>query len=542
MGDFNAIINSGKKIGGVDNFEQSGEDFLCCLNDCNLNELKKYGCEYTWTNNQFGEARIWRKLDRALVNLEWLDLFGDSDYTALSAGVSDHSPLIVTINRTTNKGAKPFNYSEIKEVKIQLKELNLSRFSDLSIKVKSWKILLEDTQMNLQKDPINEELLLEERDISIHYRKLLFTEEKFLKQKSRINWINLRDNNNKFFYNSVKVRRSRNKITKLYTADGNLLSTQSEISEAMVEYYKNLVGVPAINRRHLNPKIIDCGLKLDDGNIDSLITPISPAEVKAAMFSIHGEKRLVLMINATSLSIIPKTASPNSLNDYRPIACCNALMKFITKVITNRLSKCVGSISNHCQCAFIPSRRIIDNVLLAHELFPRKFIHWIMLCVKTPAYSVAINGSLYGYFKGGRGLRQGDPLSPILFVLVMDYLSRYMVFISRSCMKESLVHFQEVSGLNVNNDKSSIFFYNIPNQTKKLILNVMGFIEGHLPVKYLGMPLVARRLTKADICTLIGARSSFFLKLLSKKLRKSAGVFSGEVMLMAESLEVFPGK
>ncbi|XP_050229118.1 uncharacterized protein LOC126678260 [Mercurialis annua] len=156
-----------------------------------------------------------------------------------------------------------------------------------------------------------------------------------------------------------------------------------------------------------------------------------------------------------------------------------------------------------------------------------------MICVRTPKYSVSINGSLYGYFKGGRGLRQGDPLSPTLFVIVMDYLSRHLSEIgsrvlfkhhrgcktvklnhlsfagdlllfchgdldSAKCLKDGLNHFQEVSGLSVNKDKSSIFFCNVPDDQKRNILDYMEFGEGYLPVKYLGMALISRRLTKED--------------------------------------------
>lgn len=55
---------------------------------------------------------------------------------------------------------------------------------------------------------------------------------------------------------------------------------------------------------------------------------------------------------------------------------------------------------------------------------PEKFIHWIILCISSASFSVQINGELAGYFQSTRGLRQGCSLSPYLFVICMNVLSK----------------------------------------------------------------------------------------------------------------------
>ncbi|GKC44979.1 RNA-directed DNA polymerase, eukaryota, reverse transcriptase zinc-binding domain protein [Tanacetum coccineum] len=146
---------------------------------------------------------------------------------------------------------------------------------------------------------------------------------------------------------------------------------------------------------------------------------------------------------------------------------------------------------------------------------PDGMIKWIMECVSTTSYSISVNGDIHGFFKGNKGLRQGDLLSPYLFTLEMEFLN---LLIEKtysktvSVLKKAIDEFSDISGLLPSIPKSTVFFGNVEDFAMARILKVMPLNLGTLPVKYLGVPLISRRVFSKDFQPLIDKKDKVMWK------------------------------
>ena len=172
--------------------------------------------------------------------------------------------------------------------------------------------------------------------------------------------------------------------------------------------------------------------------------------------------KIVGATNSSFLSLIPKENNPLTLNHFRPISLCNTSYKILSKILVNRMKNYMGRLILEPQGGFIAGCQILDNIILVQEAihssmerkqqgmaikldtanafnrvnhfflfetmakfsFSRRFVRWFKSCISCPWIAPLVNGRPTNFFQATKGLRQGYPLSPFLYLLVAETLNK----------------------------------------------------------------------------------------------------------------------
>uniref|UniRef100_A0A2N9GXU6 Reverse transcriptase domain-containing protein n=1 Tax=Fagus sylvatica TaxID=28930 RepID=A0A2N9GXU6_FAGSY len=454
---------------------------------------------------------------------------------------------------------------KLKALKGDLKEWNRLEFGDVGIKRQQLECELQayDEKESLSSLSPEEHILREVCKAELE--RVAQLEEVSWRQKSRSLWLKEGDNNTKFFHKMANSHRRYNYMDKV-EVDGVVFEEESEIREKVVHFYESLYqeaetwrptvdGLEfemitenesaVLERQFDKEEVLQVVKDLQgdkapgpDGFTMAFFQKcwsVLEADVMGFFDEVYHHCKFERSLNASFIALIPKKQNASNIRDFRPISLIGSVYKLLAKVLANRLKVVLKGRIPGVICK-LDIEKAYDHVnwscllhLLERMGFGRRWRLWIESCISSVQFSVLVNGSPEGFFSCSRGLRQGDPLSPLLFLLVMEVLSRMLRKVEEEglirgfragsnaaeglCIShllyaddtilfcdadlDQLVYvrmvltcFEAVTGLRVNMAKSEMVPVGEVQNIAELADSLCCHIGG-LPLSYLGMPLGA---------------------------------------------------
>ncbi|PWA70607.1 RNA-directed DNA polymerase, eukaryota [Artemisia annua] len=457
LGDFNVVRFPEERMGSV--FKTScARNFNTFFHSSGLMEFSMKGKRFTciW---DYGKKLS--KIDRFLVCPNFFNKWPEACLRALPSHLSNHCPLLLT-TVSKNFGPKPFRIfnswlskagfeeavcsaARINDVEAPPDVILTKKFGQNRDSIRRWKVDMlkhesleeEAARADIERLEVDMEvrgLSEEEEWIYVESKKVLkeleFNKQLDIKQHSRVRWALDGDENSSFFHGFVNCRKASNNIPGLMIQE-SCVTRAALAKKEVFNFFKHRFVEDYTVRPRLQCWNIR-SIHWDDMEI--LSERFSVSEIKEAVFGCgedrapgpdgfnmrfikrfwHLFKRDFVNImeaffssgdisvgcGSSFITLIPKGHDAVELNNFRPVSLVGIISKSISKILSNRFKNVMGKMG-----------------------FSREWCVWIRGILKSARSSVLVNGSSTFEFQFGKGMRQGDPISPFLFLIVMEALS-----------------------------------------------------------------------------------------------------------------------
>jgi hypothetical protein len=429
VGDFNEALWQFEHMSATPRNENQMMAFRDTLQICGLVDLGFVGVPFTYDNKRQGNRNVKVRLDRAVADSNWRNMFADYGVKHIVSPCSDHVILLVSLKqeqmlprRKTNKQYEILweRAGELEEIIDQgwnneedhqhdqqdLADI-MNKLNRMMSTLQGWsKRKFGNVLQELNKYRRKLEQLLvqggdseEIRNTSDHIDELLYREEMLWLQRSRVAWLKEGDRNTRFFHQKAIWRARKNKVKKLKDSQGEWQEEPAVMERMTNSFFKELFTRDlSLNANDVSQLIEN---KVTEQMNNALTRDFNDEEISNALFQIGPLKapgpdgfparffqrnwgtikgqvigavkkffqtgKMPNGVNEATIVLIPKVDHPAELKEFRPISLCTVIYKVVAKCLVNRLRLNLGELVSPNQSAFVPGRLITDNALIAFE-------------------------------------------------------------------------------------------------------------------------------------------------------------------------------
>ena len=382
LGDFNVTLNSGERTGAV-TCSRSMRDFADWINDLRLLDIPLHGLRFTWRRNESKS-----RLDRALCDNEWLTRFPNMNLMGLSRSFSDHNPLLLVLEVCNAWGPKPFRcydawflhpnfknfiidewhripnvplHTKLKILKTPLRTWRRENFDHMDNKIADLETVIHDLERKSDGTRLDNLEVARLNAANSVLNQWLIRRERIWRQRARTYGFKVKDHNTKFFHAATMFKQKKKEINQIKINGRRIVGIQNlkqevrsffekrfaqeatpefdfsmenhpKISEAQA---RNLETVPSTEE--IEKAVWACGVDKApgfDGFNFKFIREMWD-EIKEEIFEtvtkFFRDGGSLRHLNITWVTLIPKVASPTTIEDFRPISMVGSLYKIIAK-------------------------------------------------------------------------------------------------------------------------------------------------------------------------------------------------------------------